>query len=198
MLATRNAGKLLELRALFATHGIGVVDLRDVGIAEDADAEEHIESFETFEENALAKARYFSAQLPGRIVVADDSGLAVDALGGAPGVRSKRWSADAGDHGADIDAANNARLVRELRDADRRTARFVCAAAYCDGARELVVRGEVLGTIIDEARGSHGFGYDPHFLVDELGMTLAEATVAEKERVSHRARAFVRLLDVVS
>jgi XTP/dITP diphosphohydrolase len=194
VLATRNAGKLRELRALFATHGIEVIDLRDAGVGEDPVAEDAVEAFETFEENALAKARYFAARLPGRIVVADDSGLAVDALGGEPGVRSKRWSGRADLHGAELDASNNALLLARLGDSVDRRARFVCAAAWSDGSKELVVRGEVAGQIVVEGRGTHGFGYDPHVFIDELGMTLAEATIAEKERVSHRGRAFVRLL----
>ena len=194
ILATRNAGKLRELRALFVTHAIDVIDLREAGVSEDPVAEDAVEAFDTFEENALAKARYFSARLPGRIVVADDSGLAVDALGGEPGVRSKRWSGRADLHGTALDASNNALLLSRLGDRADRGARFVCAAAWSDGVQELVVRGEVLGHIVAEARGAHGFGYDPHVFIDELGMTLAEATVAEKERVSHRGRAFVRLL----
>jgi XTP/dITP diphosphohydrolase len=196
VLASRNAGKLRELRALFAESGIAVTDLRECGIAEDAEAEEAIEAFETFEENALAKARWFSALLPGRVVVADDSGLSVDALGGAPGVRSKRWSGASGGTAA-VDAANNLRLVASLRGEPVRTARFVCAAAWTDGVTEVVVRGEVPGRIVDEGKGAHGFGYDPHFVVDELGMTMAEATVEEKSLVSHRGRAFARLLGEV-
>src|SRR4051812_1459132 len=155
VLASRNAGKLRELRALFATHGVAVVDLRDVGVAEEPEAEEAIEAFETFEENALAKARYFSTRLPGRVVVADDSGLSVDALGGEPGVRSKRWSAVAGLSGRALEGANNHRLVERLRGVQERGARFVCAAAWCDGVREVVVRGEVQGRIVEEARGAH-------------------------------------------
>ena len=197
VLATRNAGKLRELRALFATHAIDVIDLREAGVVEDPVAEEAIEAYETFEENALAKARYFAWRLPGRIVVADDSGLSVDALNGAPGVRSKRWSGRTDLHGSALDASNNAKLLSSLIGAAERSARFVCAAAWCDGTTELVVRGEVLGHIVDEARGSHGFGYDPHVFIDELGMTLAEATVAEKEQVSHRGRAFARLLEAL-
>lgn len=198
VLASRNPGKLRELRALFATHGIQVEDLRDAGVAEDAEAEEAIESFGTFEENALAKARYFAGRLPGRIVVADDSGLSVDALRGEPGVRSKRWSGtSASATSSEVDRANNAMLVERLRDVGHRHARFVCAAAWCDGSRVMVVRGEVPGAIVDEPSGEHGFGYDPHFHVTELGRTMADATVAEKELVSHRGRAFVSLLDAL-
>lgn len=194
ILASRNAGKLRELRALFATHGIDVIDLREAAVEEDAEAEESIEAFDTFEENALAKARYFASRLPGRIVIADDSGLAVDALQGAPGVHSKRWSGRGDLEGRALDASNNALLLAKIDGEKNRGARFICAAAWCDGAFELVARGEVLGRIVDVPKGEHGFGYDPHVFVNALGKTMAEATVAEKETVSHRGRAFARLL----
>lgn len=194
VLASRNPGKLRELRALFASHAIDVIDLRQAGVDEDPVAEGAVEAYDTFEENALAKARYFSARLSGRVVVADDSGLAVDALHGEPGVRSKRWSGGTDLHGAALDASNNALLLSRLGGAAERGARFVCAAAWRDGGSELVVRGEVRGHIVTDGRGTHGFGYDPHMFIDELGMTLAEANVPEKERVSHRGRAFRRLL----
>ena len=197
ILASRNRGKLRELRALFATHNIGVIDLLEAGVGEDTVAEDAVEAFETFEENALAKARHFSALLPGRIVVADDSGLAVDGLDGAPGVRSKRWSGRSDLEGTALDAANNAMLLARLSGGPNRTARYVCAAAWCDGSTEIVTRGEVAGRIVDTAAGGNGFGYDPHFFVDALGRTMAEATVPEKQAVSHRGRAFVRLLAAV-
>ena len=194
VLASRNAGKLQELRALFSTAAIDVVDLREAGVAEDVVAEAEIESFETFEANALAKARYFSARLPGRVVVADDSGLEVDALGGAPGVRSKRWSGATHLDGRALEAENNRLLVTALAGQENRSARFVCAAAYCDGTLEFVARGTVAGHVIDEPLGTHGFGYDAHVFVAELGRTMAEATLGEKAAVSHRGRAFTALL----
>ena len=195
VLATRNAGKLRELRPLFADAGIAVIDLREAGVPESA-AEGDLERFDTFEENALAKARWFATLVNGLPVVADDSGLEVAALGGAPGVRSKRWSERADLTGAALDAANNELLIERLRGVSDRRARFVCAAAWRDGERELVARGEVPGQIVEEqaAQGAHGFGYDPLFHADALGMTLAEATVAEKQSVSHRGRAFAELL----
>ena len=193
ILATRNPGKLRELRALFADVGLDVIDLEQAGIAERPE-EEEIEVHDTFEANALAKARYYAARAPGRTVVADDSGLEVIALDGAPGVKSKRWSGRGDLGGAALDASNNALLLERLGDGADRRARFVCAAAWCDGARSEVVRGEVPGVIVTQAAGDEGFGYDPHFFATELGMTLAEATVAEKQRVSHRARAFAALL----
>jgi XTP/dITP diphosphohydrolase len=193
VIATRSAGKLRELRPLLAAAGITAIDLTDAGLPERAE-EAAIESFDTFEDNALAKARYFYARAGGRDVVADDSGLEVLALDGAPGVRSKRWSGRHDLEGAALDAANNALLLRRIQGADDRRARFVCAAAWCGAAGTLVVRGEVPGHILDDARGEDGFGYDPYFFSDELGMTLAQATVEQKETVSHRGRAFARLI----
>lgn len=195
VLATRNAGKLRELRPLFADAGISVIDLGEAGVEASPD-EDALECYATFEENALAKARWFAARAGGLPVVADDSGLEVLALGGAPGVRSKRWSGRVDLSGAALDAANNALLLARLQGVRDRRARFVCAAAWCDGRRELVVRGETTGIVVEEgdARGAHGFGYDPLFRSDELGMTLAQATVAQKQAVSHRGRAFSELL----
>lgn len=195
VLATRNAGKLRELRPLFAEAGIRVIDLREAGIVESAD-EEAVEAFETFEENALAKARWFAGRANGRLVIADDSGLVVDALGGEPGVRSRRWSGRTDLSGKELDAANNELLLRRMDGVLDRRARFVCAAAWCDGSREVVMRGEVEGDIVQEheVSGVDGFGYDPLFRARELGMTLGEATVAEKQSVSHRGRAFTKLV----
>jgi XTP/dITP diphosphohydrolase len=193
VLATRSAGKLRELRALFAGEGIGVIDLNEAGIAERGD-EAGVECFDSFEGNALAKARYFGARAGGRIVVADDSGLEVLALRHEPGVRSKRWSGRADLGGAALDAANNALLLDRLAGVSDRRARFVCAAAWCADGRETVVRGEVEGDIVHAPSGADGFGYDPLFHVTELGKTMAEAGMREKEAVSHRGRAFRALL----
>jgi XTP/dITP diphosphohydrolase len=193
VIATRSAGKLRELRPIFLAAGISAIDVAAAGIDESPE-EDAIEAFDTFEANALAKARYFHARAGGRDVVADDSGLEVLALAGAPGVRSKRWSGRADLDGEALDAANNALLIERLGAVADRRARFVCAAAWCGAAGSLVVRGVVPGHIIDEPRGVHGFGYDPYFYSDELGMTLAQATVEQKQHVSHRARAFGELL----
>jgi XTP/dITP diphosphohydrolase len=193
ILATRNAGKLRELRALFDHAGIAVVDLVEAGIVA-LPEEDDIEIHDSFEENALAKARYYAARAGGRTVVADDSGLEVVALGGEPGVKSKRWSGRSDLSGAALDAANNALLLERLSGERDWRARFVCVAAWCDGAETMSVRGEVPGTIVARASGSHGFGYDPHFHATELGRTLADATVEEKQGVSHRGRAFRALL----
>jgi XTP/dITP diphosphohydrolase len=197
LLATRSSGKLRELRALFAGTRFQVVDLRDVGIAETA-AENIVEQFETFEENALAKARYFwdLTRLP---TIADDSGLCVDALGGAPGVRSKRWSDRPDLAGQALDDANNAKLVSAVRQLPeiRRSARYVCVAAFTDGKRVITSRGESEGRIIVDPSGAGGFGYDPYFYSSDLGMTFAEATLEAKEEVSHRGRAFRALLSAL-
>jgi len=193
VLATRSAGKLRELRPIFAAAGVGVLDLAEVGVAESRD-EAAIESFETFEENALAKARYFFDRCGGLDVVADDSGLVVEALGGEPGVRSKRWSEGADLEGAMLDRANNERLTSRMRGIADRRARFVCAAAWRGSQGEASAHGEVLGRIEDRASGLHGFGYDPYFFAHELGMTLADATTEQKRIVSHRGRAFDALI----
>jgi XTP/dITP diphosphohydrolase len=190
LIATRSRGKLRELRPLFESHGLTALDLDGAGLPESED-EPGLEIYETFEENALAKARHFHARA-GVPTVADDSGLVVDALGGAPGVRSKRWSGRPDLSGQALDDENNRLLLERLAGLpapDARTARYVCAAAYVDDVRELVHRGEVRGRILDAPRGAGGFGYDPYFYSAELQRTFAEVSGAEKERVSHRGRA---------
>ena len=187
---------MLELRELFRGAGVAVVDLEEAGI-EPSGEEDELESGETFEENALAKARYF-ARLAGRPVVADDSGLEVEALGGRPGVRSKRWSGRDDLSGTELDDANNVRLMEELIGQPNRRARYVCVAGFVHGDEEVTHRGTTTGLILDHARGTGGFGYDPYFLSDELGITFGEALVEEKERVSHRGRAFRALIDALS
>jgi XTP/dITP diphosphohydrolase len=196
LLATRSAGKLRELRPLFAERGLSVLDLREAGIEETV-AEDALEVYETFEENALAKGRYF-ATLSGLPVVADDSGIEVHALDGRPGVRSKRWSERQDLSGQALDDENNRLLIAALASAGDRTARYVCVAAYVAESREVVRRGEVRGEIAAEPRGANGFGYDPFFVSDELGKTFGEASLSEKATVSHRARAFNALLDAIA
>lgn len=197
LLATRSAGKLRELRPLFASAGLDLVDLDSAGIPP-LPAEDEIECFHTFEENALAKARYFAARARGTPVIAEDSGLEVLALGGAPGVLSKRWSGRSDLDPQALDDANNARLVQMLVGVNDRRARYVCVAAFVDGGTELVRRGETAGVIAPAPRGSGGFGYDPYFVSDELGLTFAEVGRAEKERVSHRGRAFRALISAIA
>lgn len=187
VLATRSAGKIRELRALCAERGVAVLTLEELGLAETA-AEDALEVFGSFEENARAKAQYFARLLPGRFVLAEDSGLVVDALGGAPGVRSKRWTGSTAT-GAALDAENNAALLRALEGVQDRRARYECVAVMMHGDREWVRAGRVEGQITSAPRGSNGFGYDPYFESDELGCTFAEAAPEEKARVSHRARA---------
>ena len=192
LIATRSGGKLRELRTLFRGAGITAVDLGDAGI-EASEEEDDLENADTFEENALAKARYFARRAK-CAVVADDSGLEVESLGGDPGVRSKRWSGRPDLSGAALDEANNVHLLEALRGVANRRARYVCVAAFVDGGAELTCRGSSSGVILERPRGSGGFGYDPYFLSDELGKTFAEASLEEKERVSHRGRAFRALV----
>ena len=178
---------------MFAAVGVRVLDLVEVWVDE-TNAEAAIESFDTFEANALAKARYFFERCGGLDVVADDSGLAVDALGGEPGVRSKRWSGCTDLAGRQLDEANNAQLMERIDGLADRGARFVCVAAWRGRDGEALARGEVEGRIVERSTGTHGFGYDPHFFADELGMTLADATTEQKRSVSHRGRAFDALI----
>jgi XTP/dITP diphosphohydrolase len=133
----------------------------------------------------------------GRPTFADDSGLEVDALGGAPGVFSKRWSGRTDLTGQALDDENNRLLLERLREATDRGARYVCAAAFVAPGREFVCRGETEGTIARSPSGTHGFGYDPYFASVELGRSFGDATSEEKERVSHRGRAFRALLSRV-
>lgn len=203
LLATRSAGKRRELEPMLRAHGWDVVDLDAAGLSERPVEEDALEVAETFEENALAKARYFHA-LSGLPTMADDSGLSCDALGGAPGVLSKRWSARPELDGVALDAANNAMLLAALagaalsaevrRAAATRAARYVCAAAFVDGAREVVARGATMGWILEREVGTGGFGYDPLFYSDELGAPFGMVSREEKARVSHRARAVEALL----
>ncbi|HET7583269.1 MAG TPA: non-canonical purine NTP pyrophosphatase [Gemmatimonadaceae bacterium] len=196
LVATRSAGKLRELRAFFAAAGVGMIGLDDAGIARER-AEDDIERYDTFEENALAKARYFFARGGGRVTVADDSGLAVSALDGAPGVRSHRWSGRTDLTGTALDLENTRVLLEQLAAVRDRRARFVCVAAMvrADGD-EQIFRGTVEGVVLQAPRGEDGFGYDPVFAPDELGgaRTFGESTMEEKARLSHRARAFRQLL----
>ena len=196
LLGTRSAGKLREMRPLLEAAGIECTDPRAVDIPETA-REDQLEVFDTFEENALAKARFF-AERSGLPTIADDSGLEVFALGGRPGVRSKRYSGRSDLRGPQLDAANNALLQAELAAHADRRARFVCAVALVgpDG-QEMVRRGETAGRITIVARGSGGFGYDPYFESAELGRTFAEASIEEKERISHRGRALRALLEAM-
>jgi XTP/dITP diphosphohydrolase len=183
VLATRNRGKLAEITRLLDHMEVEVVTIDQV--APDAELNE---DEDTFEGNSLAKARQ-AAAATGLPAIADDSGLEVDALGGAPGVHSARYAGLPSD-----DARNNAKLLDALRDTpvDKRGARFRCAASFVDRARgiEIVRHGVCEGQILSAPRGDGGFGYDPLFLVPALAKTMAELETVEKNRLSHRAAAF--------
>ncbi len=193
VLASNNAGKLREFAALLAPHGFDVVAQAALGIDEAA------EPHRTFVENALAKARHASAA-SGLPALADDSGLCVDALDGAPGVRSARYAEAIDDGGGreGQDRRNNAKLVAVLSGEDRREAHYVCVLVFVSHASDpepVIATGRWSGLVVAAPRGSGGFGYDAHFLVPSLGATAAELDVATKNRVSHRAIALGRLVD---
>lgn len=183
VLASNNAKKLVELQALFAPLGVELLTQGSLGIPE---AEE---PFASFVENALAKARHAAAS-SGLPALADDSGLAVEALGGAPGVLSARYATLFGR--TKSDAENNAVLLEKLAGQADRRARFVCALVAVRSAEDpepLVAMGRWQGEILAELKGEGGFGYDPLMFIPELGQTVAELASAEKNRLSHRALA---------
>jgi XTP/dITP diphosphohydrolase len=193
--ATRSLGKQREVRRVLEPAGVEVVFPDDVGLYR-ADAEELLELGETFEANARRKAEHF-AQLGGLPTLADDSGLEVLSLGGAPGVRSRRWAGVSGSD-EEVDAANNAELLRRLAGAGgaRRNARYRCVLVYLPQPRAVpqVFEGACAGRILEEPRGAGGFGYDPYFLSDELAKTFGEVSPGEKDAVSHRGRALREFL----
>jgi XTP/dITP diphosphohydrolase len=200
LIATSNAGKLRDFAGAAARHGVELS-----GLAGFASLPPVVEDGDTFEANARKKAEEYSLHVSGEIVVADDSGLEVDALNGAPGVHSARYAApellgtepqEAG--GSTDDDANNARLLREVKNvpAQERTARFVCVlAAARDGKTLATFRGVSEGIILDAPRGSSGFGYDPLFYFPQIQKTFAELSAEEKSRYSHRGAAFRQFLD---
>jgi XTP/dITP diphosphohydrolase len=197
LIATSNAGKLRDFAAASTASKVDVKALPGFGSLPPVE-----EDGRTFAANARKKAEFYSGLAPGEIVLADDSGLEVDALDGAPGVRSARYAADAGVSPADssardVDAANNRHLLQQLArcDAQHRGARFVCVIAIArDGGMLQSFEGEVRGEILTAPRGNDGFGYDPLFLVPHLGKTLAELSPDEKAHVSHRGAAFRNFL----
>ena len=193
-IATSSSGKLRDFAA-----AAGEVEVRPLpGFASLPAA---TEDAATFEENARKKAEHYSRLAPGKLVLADDSGLEVDALGAAPGVRSARYAADEPSTPASnlsVDEANNTRLLRELEgvDDEARTARYVCLlAAARDGRVVAVFHGQAEGVIARAPRGGGGFGYDPLFYSPELGKTFAELAPQEKAAVSHRGAAFRKFLE---
>ncbi|HEY0559248.1 MAG TPA: RdgB/HAM1 family non-canonical purine NTP pyrophosphatase [Frankiaceae bacterium] len=190
VLATRNAGKVAELRRILAPHGIELLGLADVMAYEPGP-----ETGATFAANALLKA-HEAVGATGHPAIADDSGLTVDALNGMPGILSARWSGRHGD-----DDANLELVLAQLADTpdERLGAAFVCAAAVVlpDGREEVVTR-ELRGRLVRERRGSNGFGYDPIFVPEGSDRTTAELTAEEKDAISHRGQAFRALAPVVA
>lgn len=192
ILASRSRDKAREIAAILpASLSSALITLAEAGIEED-EAEQGIEVHDTFLANAHAKAAYFM-RLTGRSTIADDSGISVHALGGAPGVRSRRFAWQPGLSGTELDRANNERLLHELRNTpdEERTAHYTCAAVLhlTSGGRFSAV-GTCTGTILHSPRGGGGFGYDPLFMIPGLGLTFGEITLEQKHCLSHRARAF--------
>lgn len=185
VLASNNAGKVREFQELLAPFHFQVIPQGDLGIP--AAEEPH----HTFVENALAKARHASAA-SGLPALADDSGICAHALNGAPGVYSARYAGVDGDN-----AANNQKLIASLQGMTDRGAHYVCALVMVNSVNDpepLIVQARWYGQVIDEPRGIHGFGYDPHFLLPELGITAAELEPPEKNRISHRGQALRELI----
>lgn len=199
-IATSNSGKLRDFAGAAARYGVEIA-----GIPGFSSFPEVVEDGLTFEANARKKAEAYSRYLPGEIVVADDSGLEIDVLGGAPGVHSARYAApdllNKQPHEAETntdDEANNERVLRELKHIrqEQRTGRFVCVlAASRSGDTRATFRGIAEGMILDAPRGNNGFGYDPLFYFPPIGKTFAELAAEEKARHSHRGAAFRALLE---
>ncbi len=194
LIATSNPGKLRDFAGAAVSLSIEIAPIPNF-----ASLPVVVEDGLTFAENTQKKAETYSRAVPGEIVLADDSGLEVDALKGAPGVHSARYAADAPhlmDNNTD-DEANNARLLRELKGVppDKRSARFVCViAAARDGQTLQMFRGEAEGTVLNHARGTNGFGYDPLFYFLQIQKAFAELTPEEKAQYSHRGAAFRQFL----
>ncbi len=200
LIATSNPGKIRDFAGAAAAHGIEIA-----GIPNFSSLPTVVEDGTTFEENARKKAEEYSRAAPGEIVVADDSGLEIDALNGAPGVHSARYAAPEllgqEPHEAGVntdDDANNARVLRELQDVpqEKRTGRFICVlVAARDGKTLATFRGVAEGIILDHERGSNGFGYDPLFYFPKIHKTFAELSAEEKSKYSHRGQSFRKLLE---
>jgi XTP/dITP diphosphohydrolase len=202
--ATSSEGKLRDFRAAARahsqTHSIDIEPLPALGSLPAPD-----ETGDTFLANAVLKATYYSRSAPGELVMADDSGLEVDALDGAPGVRSARFAADAGlvdspDANDNTDVWNNMVLLQRLAGVqlEKRTARYRCVLAVaCDGEAQITAEGEVEGIVLDAPRGTGGFGYDPLFYLPALERTMAEIDLETKLTLSHRGRALAALLEAL-
>lgn len=195
LIATSNPGKIRDFAGAASALGIDVASIPDFSSFPTV-----VEDGETFEANARKKAEGYSKYVPGEIVIADDSGLEVDALGGEPGVHSARYAADEprkAEANTD-DEANNAKLIRNIRrvSPEKRTGRFVCwIVAARDGKALAVFEGKAEGLILDTARGTNGFGYDPLFYFPHIGKTFAELDAREKSNYSHRGAAFRKFLE---
>lgn len=189
IIATKNRGKARDFAALFAPLGYTVktlLDFEDIGDVEETGV--------TFEENAVIKAETVAKKL-GKITIADDSGLVVDALDGRPGIFSARYAGEDKDDEANID-----KVLEEMATVpeDKRTARYYCALALAfPGGKTVVVNGTCEGIILRERRGTNGFGYDPIFYIPNLGKTMAEITLEEKNQISHRAEAMKKLEELL-
>ena len=195
LIATSNPGKLRDFAGAAASHGVIVESLPNLSSLPMV-----IEDGKTFEENARKKAEQYSLAAPGEIVLADDSGIEIDALQGAPGVHSARYAAgDPRQAGNNTDdEANNDRVLRELKGvpAEKRGGRFVCViVAARNGQSVASFRGVAEGIILDHLRGKNGFGYDPMFYFPSIRKTFAELTAEEKAQYSHRGAAFRKVLD---
>ena len=195
LVATSNPGKLRDFAGVAAAHGIDIAPIPNFSSLPLV-----VEDGATLEANARKKAEAYSRAVPGELVLADDSGLEVDALKGAPGVHSARYAVDR-PHLIDSntkDHDNNARLLRELTGipVEKRTARFVCVlAAGRDGSTIETFRGQAEGVILDAPRGENGFGYDPLFYFPQIGRAFAQLSTAEKATYSHRGAAFRKFLE---
>ena len=187
LLATHNQGKIKELHRILSDLPVNVVGLAEAGIHEESP-----ETGDSFLENALQKARFYKERFPGP-VLADDSGLEVDALNGAPGIHSSRFG------GFPTHAEKCAYLLGLLSEVPPalRSARFRCAAVFYDGSEPLVAQGSVEGYIGQFPQGDGGFGYDPVFSAEIGGPTLAQVSPEEKNKTSHRAKAFGELMDLI-
>jgi XTP/dITP diphosphohydrolase len=195
LIATSNPGKLRDFAGAALRHGVEIAAIPDFSSLPAV-----VEDGLTFEANARKKAEACSAYAPGEIVVADDSGIEIDALNGAPGVYSARYAAENPDQAEanTDDEANNARVLRELKDVPsaKRTGRFVCVlAAAREGKTLATFRGTAEGMILEAPRGTNGFGYDPLFYFPQIDKTFAELTAEEKSKYSHRGAALRRFLD---
>lgn len=185
IIATHNPGKVKEFKEILEPKGYDVKSLADIGFTEEIE-----ETGQTFEENAILKAEAV-AKAVNKMVIADDSGLSIDNLGGRPGVYSARYAGEQKDDEANID-----KVLSELKgfEKEQRTARFRCALAVSiPGEETKTVEGHVEGYIAEEPRGQYGFGYDPIFIVKDKDKTMAELTSDEKNKISHRADALKKL-----